>query len=48
MDPKISRQVTQDEANPPTKSGDTAIVWSCGKPKILFLHFDKAQGPQTL
>ena len=47
MDPKLSRGVTQDEGNPPTKSRDTSIVWSHDKSKIFCLHFHKAQGPQT-
>ena len=47
MDPKLSRLVTQDEGNPPTNSGGTLIGWSCDKSKIFYLHFHKAQGPQT-
>ena len=48
MDPKLSRVVTQDEVNPPTKSRDTSIVWSRDTSKIFCLHFHKAKGPQTL
>ena len=47
MDTKLSRVVTQDERNPPTKSLDTLIVCSPNKSKIFYLHFQKAQGPQT-
>ena len=48
IDPKLSRVVSWDERNPPTKSGDTLILWSCDKEKTLYLHFHKAYGPQTL
>ena len=48
MDPKLSRVVTQDEGNPPAKSRATSIVWSRDKSKLFYLHFHKAQGPQTL
>ena len=47
MNPKLSRVVTQDEGNSPTKSRKTSIVWSHDKSKILCPHFHKAQGPQT-
>ena len=47
MDPELSRVVTQDEGTPPTKSRDTSITWSSDKLKIFYLHFHKAQGPQT-
>ena len=47
MDHKLSRVVTQDDENAPTKSRDTSIVWSHDKSKIFCLHFHKAQGPQT-
>ena len=47
MDPKLSRLVTLDEGTPPTKSRDISTAWSRGKSKTLYLHFHKANGPQT-
>ena len=42
MDPKLSRVVTQDEGNPPTKS---AITWPRDQTKTFYLHIHKAHGP---
>ena len=39
MDPKLSRVVTQDEENAPTKSRDTSLIFC--------LNFHKAQRRQT-
>ena len=47
IDPKLSRVVTQDEENSPTKPRDTSIVSSHDKSKIFCFHFHMVQGPQT-
>ena len=39
MDPKLSRVVTQDQGNAPTKSRDTSLIFC--------LNFHKAQRRQT-